>query len=83
MARYTIIAAIDEEGGIGKDGRIPWDCPADRKFFKDTTMGHAIVVGTKTYRTLPALYGRGQGANHAGNPGASLAMYYRKPGQPD
>ncbi len=58
MARYTIIAAIDEEGGIGKDGRIPWDCPADRKFFKDTTMGHAIVVGTKTYRTLPALYGR-------------------------
>jgi len=58
MARYTIIAAIDEEGGIGKDGGIPWDYPADRKFFRDTTMGHAVLVGTKTYRTLPALYGR-------------------------
>lgn len=58
MARYTIIAAIDEEGGIGKDGGIPWDYPADRKFFRDTTMGHTVVVGRKTLATLPHLPNR-------------------------
>lgn len=58
MARYTIIAAVDEEGGIGKDGGIPWDYPADRKFFRDTTMGHTVVVGRKTFDSMPRLDGR-------------------------
>ncbi len=39
MGRHLVmIAAIDEAGGIGKDGRIPWDCPEDRAFFKAQTM---------------------------------------------
>ena len=46
-----MIAAIDEAGGIGKDGRIPWDCPEDRAFFKAQTMGHPIVVGRRTFES--------------------------------
>ena len=47
----VMIAAIDEAGGIGKDGRIPWDCPEDRAFFKTQTMDHPIVVGRRTFES--------------------------------
>ena len=47
----VMIAAIDEAGGIGKDGRIPWDCPEDRAFFKAQTMGHPLVVGRRTFES--------------------------------
>ena len=55
----VMIAAIDEASGIGKDGRIPWDCPEDRAFFKAQTRGHPLVVGRRTFeswgsRPLPA-----------------------------
>ncbi len=47
----VLIAAIDEAGGIGKDGRIPWDCPEDRAFFKTQTMGHPLLVGRRTFES--------------------------------
>ncbi|MBO4351194.1 MAG: dihydrofolate reductase [Proteobacteria bacterium] len=47
----VMIAAIDEAGGIGRDGRIPWDCPEDRAFFKAQTMGYPIVVGRRTFES--------------------------------
>ena len=34
---------------IGKNGGIPWSCPQDMKWFKDTTIGHAVIMGRKTY----------------------------------
>lgn len=44
-----IIAAIDKDGGIGKDGYMPWHYPADLKLFMNLTMGNTIVMGRKTF----------------------------------
>lgn len=49
----TLIAAIDENRLIGKDNTLPWHIPADFKHFKETTLGHPIVMGRKTYDSLP------------------------------
>jgi len=46
------IVAIDRNGAIGKDGKLPWHYSADMKFFKETTTGHACVMGFKTWLTL-------------------------------
>ncbi len=48
----TLIAAIDEAGGIGKDGRVPWHLTDDLKNFKRLTMGHYLLMGRKTYETV-------------------------------
>lgn len=49
----TIIAAISENGVIGQGGEIPWHLPEDLKRFKRLTMGHVIVMGRKTWESLP------------------------------
>jgi dihydrofolate reductase len=46
------IVAVDRNGAIGKDGKLPWHYSADMKFFKETTTGNAVVMGHKTWRTL-------------------------------
>ena len=46
------IAAVDRNGAIGKGGKLPWHYSADMKFFRETTTGHAIVMGRKTWLTL-------------------------------
>src|SRR4029450_13025362 len=46
------IAAVARNGAIGKKGKLPWHYSADMKFFKATTMGHAVVMGRKTWATL-------------------------------
>jgi dihydrofolate reductase len=46
------IAAVAQNGAIGKRGKLPWHYSSDMKFFKDTTMGHAVVMGRKTWLTL-------------------------------
>lgn len=46
------IVAIDENGAIGKDGKLPWHYSADMKFFKETTTGNAVVMGHNTWRSL-------------------------------
>ena len=46
------IVAVDGNGAIGRDGKLPWHYSADMKFFKETTMGHACVMGHKTWLTL-------------------------------
>lgn len=48
-----IIAAHDEEKAIGKDGEIPWHYPEDLKYFKEKTTGHSVLMGRKTYESLP------------------------------
>lgn len=47
------IVAVDEKGAIGKDGKLPWHYAADMKFFKETTVGNAVVMGHNTWRSLP------------------------------
>jgi dihydrofolate reductase len=58
--RVAMIAGVAENGVIGVDGRIPWRIPSDMAFFKRTTMGKPIIMGRKTYESLPggALPGR-------------------------
>jgi dihydrofolate reductase len=46
------IVAMAENRVIGNDGTIPWHLPEDFKFFKATTMGHAILMGRKTYESI-------------------------------
>ncbi|MFN6964654.1 MAG: dihydrofolate reductase [Pyrinomonadaceae bacterium] len=46
------IVAIAENYAIGRGGKLPWHYPADLKFFKQTTMGHAIVMGANTWRSI-------------------------------
>jgi thymidylate synthase len=53
-----VILAIDNNGGIGDKGEIPWHCSEDLKIFKTKTMDSILIMGRKTYDTLPKLPGR-------------------------
>lgn len=46
------IVAVDQNLAIGKGGRLPWHYSADMKFFKETTIGNAVVMGRRTWLTL-------------------------------
>lgn len=46
------IVAVDRQGAIGKGGKLPWHYSADMKFFKQTTIGNACVMGYRTWLTL-------------------------------
>jgi len=48
----SIIVAISDNNAIGKNGKIPWHLPADLKYFKETTMGHHIIMGRKTFDSI-------------------------------
>lgn len=50
--KISIIAAVSENGVIGKDGEIPWYLPSDLKHFKELTTGHHIIMGRKTYESI-------------------------------
>ena len=52
----TLIAAVAGNGVIGIDNRLPWKLPADLKRFKSLTMGHAVIMGRKTWESLPAAF---------------------------
>ena len=55
----SLIVAMDECSGIGKNNRLPWHLPSDLMRFKRITMGHHLVMGRKTYETIGrALPGR-------------------------
>ncbi|MDG5776315.1 dihydrofolate reductase [Haloarculaceae archaeon H-GB2-1] len=49
----VLVVALTDEGVIGKDGDLPWYYPEDLQHFKETTMGHPVVMGRKTYESLP------------------------------
>ena len=51
----VIVVARARNGTIGKDGTLPWHIPADLKRFKALTMGSAMVMGRKTFESLPGL----------------------------
>ena len=50
---FCIIVATDNTGGIARDGKIPWSCPADLKWFRRQTLGHVVIMGRVTWDTLP------------------------------
>src|SRR5438309_11869253 len=53
--RITLIVARAQNAVIGRDGKLPWHIPADLKRFKALTMGSAMVMGRKTFESLPGL----------------------------
>ncbi len=50
--QLSAIVATDRRNTIGRDGDIPWYLPADLKFFKRTTLGHPVIMGRKTFRSI-------------------------------
>lgn len=67
--RLTLIAAVARNGIIGRANRLPWHLPEDLKHFKALTMGRPMIMGRKTWESLP---GRLPGRPHlvvSGNPG--------------
>ena len=55
MSEITIVVARADNGAIGQGGTLPWRLPADMKHFKAATVGSAMVMGRKTFESLPKL----------------------------
>lgn len=53
-ANLAIVVAMTATGVIGRDGKLPWDLPADRRLFRQLTLGGAVIMGRRTYESLPA-----------------------------
>ena len=50
---FSIIAAVGKNRELGKKGDLIFNIKEDMKFFKETTSGHTVVMGTKTWQSLP------------------------------
>lgn len=48
----SLIAALDRNRGIGKNNKLPWHLPEDLKHFKETTKGHPVIMGRKTFESI-------------------------------
>jgi dihydrofolate reductase len=49
----SLIAAVSKNHCIGKDGELPWHLPEDMKHFKDLTIGKVVLMGRKTWESIP------------------------------
>jgi dihydrofolate reductase len=45
----TLVAAVARNGVMGRAGQLPWDLPEDRAHFRRTTLGHAVIMGRRTW----------------------------------
>ncbi len=52
----TIIAACDRNGCIGKNGQVPWRLAEDMKIFRELTTDYPVIMGRKTYESLPSTF---------------------------
>ena len=52
----ALIAACARGGVIGVENRLPWHLPEDMKFFRETTRGKPVIMGRKTWESLPAAF---------------------------
>lgn len=75
----SLLAALDERGGIGYQGSIPWRLSADLRHFKTLTMGHHLVMGRKTFvsigRSLPGRITIIVTRNHIFHPQGCLVVH--------
>jgi dihydrofolate reductase len=53
MSRIVLVVAVSKNGVIGKGGGLPWHISSDLKRFKALTMGKPIIMGRKTWESLP------------------------------
>jgi dihydrofolate reductase len=51
--KLTLVVAVAKNGVIGRDGDLPWRLSSDMKRFKSITMGKAVLMGRKTWESLP------------------------------
>jgi dihydrofolate reductase len=51
--KVSLVAAVARGGVIGRDGTIPWRIPEDMASFRELTTGHAVVMGRRTWDSLP------------------------------
>lgn len=51
----NIIVAYDKDHGIGYRGKMPWNLPADLRHFQRVTLGHPIIMGRRTWESLPGI----------------------------
>jgi dihydrofolate reductase len=51
--RISLVAAVARNGVIGRDGGVPWRLPEDMHRFRELTMGHPVVMGRRTWESLP------------------------------
>jgi dihydrofolate reductase len=49
----SIVVAYSRNHVIGRDGRLPWHLPGDMRRFRELTTGHAVVMGRRTFESLP------------------------------
>ena len=49
MEPLVLVLALGIGGALGKDGKVPWRIPEDMKHFKAMTIGHAIIMGRRTW----------------------------------
>ena len=54
----AVIAARSGNNVIGKDGKIPWDIPGEKKQFRELTTGNTVIMGRKTFEECGILPGR-------------------------
>lgn len=52
----SIIAAFTQNRVVGSNGALPWYLPEDMKLFKELTSGQTVIMGRKTYESLPAKF---------------------------
>ena len=48
----NIVAAVGKNLELGKDNKLLWNLPTDLKYFKNTTMGHPVIMGKNTYESI-------------------------------
>jgi dihydrofolate reductase len=53
VTALSLIVACSRDGVIGRDGDLPWHLPSDLKRFKALTEGHAVIMGRRTWESLP------------------------------
>ncbi|MDR3158504.1 MAG: dihydrofolate reductase [Zoogloeaceae bacterium] len=55
-SRLTLIAAVAKNRVIGFDNRLPWRLAEDMRHFRAMTCGHSVIMGRKTWESLPAAF---------------------------
>jgi dihydrofolate reductase len=54
--KVALIVAVAENEVIGKDNDLIWHLPKDMSFFKETTLGHHVIMGRKNFESIPHKY---------------------------
>jgi dihydrofolate reductase len=52
----SLVVARAANGTIGRQGGLPWHLPSDMRHFRELTSGHTVLMGRKTFESLPAKY---------------------------